>query len=285
MIDLSRVLVFGATGQLGQALCGLGAQGVARTQVDLVDFSAVAGAIEAAQPQAVINAAAYTNVDGAEDDEDTALLINRDGPAAMARAAHAQGVPFVHVSTDYVFDGSGSQPWSPDAATAPINAYGRTKQAGEVAVLAAHPAAIVVRTSWVFSATGRNFLRTMLQLSQTHTTLRIVDDQVGGPTPASALANACLALVDGRLRGTVSPGIYHYGGAPEVSWADFAEEIFRVSGAEVIIERVSSKEYGEAGANRPLNSRLDCTSFERATGLSRPDWRAYVPDMIKEVSG
>ncbi|MEM1371929.1 MAG: dTDP-4-dehydrorhamnose reductase [Pseudomonadota bacterium] len=283
MIDLKRVLLFGATGQLGRALCARGALGVTRAEVDLRDTNAVQRVIRNGTPQAVINAAAYTNVDGAEAEEEMALAINCDAPVVMARTARSLKVPFVHVSTDYVFDGSGTEPWKVENTPQPLNAYGRSKLAGERAVLAANGQAVIVRTSWVFSAHGQNFLRTMLRLAETHRTLRIVDDQIGGPTPAAALAEACIALCDGRLRDAVAPGIYHYAGAPDVSWADFADEIFRVSGADMTIERVSTEEYGKSAAARPGNSRLDCSAFEHATGLRRADWRVELPTIIAEA--
>lgn len=274
------ILVFGKTGQLARALQGhpdvvlLG-----RDQADLADPQACAAAIETHRPAAVINAAAYTAVDRAQEDEPQAQVINADAPGAMARACAALGIPFVHVSTDYVFDGAGDQPRRPDAPTAPLNAYGRTKLAGERAVTDAGGAFAVIRTAWVVSGAGANFVTTMLRLGTEREALTVVADQIGGPTPADALAQACLAAVQGLIRDPALSGIYHYSGAPEVSWAAFARAIMAGAGLDCTITDIASEAYPTPAA-RPRNSRLDCSGFTRAFGLPRPDWRAALPGMI-----
>ena len=184
------LLVFGQTGQVAQALASLAPEAVflSRTQADLSDPEACAAAIRAHAPQAVINAAAWTAVDRAEAEEAAAHVVNAEAPGAMARACADLAIPFLHVSTDYVFDGSGDSPWQPGDATGPINAYGRSKLAGEEAIRAAGGPHAILRTSWVFSAEGANFVKTMLRLSETRDALGVVGDQIGGPTPASAIA-------------------------------------------------------------------------------------------------
>ena len=209
-------------------------------------------------------------------------MINATAPGAIARAAAARGMPLVHVSTDYVFDGSGDQPFSVDMPTAPLGAYGRTKLAGEIAVRSAGGVHAILRTSWVVSAHGHNFIKTMLRLGAERDQLTIVADQVGGPTPAAALADACLAVAGRLLRDPSVAGTYHVTGAPDVSWADFAREIFRQSGTACTVADIPSSDY-PTPARRPLNSRLDNSLTEAVFGLSRPDWRAGLRDILQDL--
>ena len=190
------ILVFGKTGQVACELQHLHPEFtyLSREEADLSNPDACAEAILATKPSAVINAAAYTAVDHAEDEESLAYTINAAAPAAMANACATLGIPFVHISTDYVFDGSGEMSRAPDAPTAPINAYGRTKLAGEEAIRASGALHAILRTSWVFSGHGNNFVKTMLRLSEARDTLSIVADQIGGPTPASSIAIACATI-------------------------------------------------------------------------------------------
>ncbi|AJY45431.1 dTDP-4-dehydrorhamnose reductase [Martelella endophytica] len=277
------ILVFGKTGQVALELQSIlpEARFLSRAEADLADPEACAAAIADARPDAVINAAAYTAVDKAEDDEVTAQIINGEAPGAMARAAAARGIPFIHISTDYVFDGSGDTAFATDAPTAPIGAYGRTKLAGEEAVAASGAPHAIMRTSWVFSAHGGNFVKTMLRLSETRDTLNVVGDQIGGPTPARAIAAACKAMAEGLVAAPEKSGIYHFSGAPDVSWADFARAIFRRAGRNVTVNDIPTAEY-PTPAKRPLNSRLDCASLA-AFGLERPDWQAGLDDVLKEL--
>ena len=278
------LLVFGRTGQVATELQRQ-AEVVAlgRPEMDLSDPDACAIAIEAHRPEAVINAAAYTAVDGAEEEAELAALINGKAPGAMAVAAARLGVPFVHLSTDYVFDGSGEKPWRPSDPVAPLGAYGASKLEGERAVLAAGGNAVVLRTSWVFSAHGSNFLKTMLRLSETRDRLTVVSDQVGGPTPASAIAAACLNIVAQLQNGRGVPGLYHFAGLPNVSWANFARDIFRTTGRNVEVVDIPSSEYPTPAA-RPRNSRLDCSELEKAFGIARPDWRTDVTQIVWELN-
>lgn len=278
------LLVFGATGQVAREIARRAphAHMLSRAEADLSDPQACANVITNLKPSAVINAAAWTAVDRAEDEEPAAQVINADAPAAMARAAADLGVPFVHISTDYVFDGAGTAPRTPEDPTAPANAYGRTKLAGEEAVRAAGGPHAILRTSWVFSAHGANFLKTMLRLSETRDALSVVDDQIGGPTPAGAIADACLRIADHLATDPSLSGTYHFSGAPDVSWKDFAEAIFAAAGRPVTVTGIPTADY-PTPAQRPLNSRMDCTTTRTAFGIDRPDWRAALPEILTEL--
>ncbi|WP_026759165.1 dTDP-4-dehydrorhamnose reductase [Sediminimonas qiaohouensis] len=278
------ILVFGHNGQVATELRRQGGAGVTalgRDAADLRDPAACAEVVAQTGAHAVINAAAYTAVDQAEQEEPLAHAINAEAPGAMARACADLGLPFLHVSTDYVFDGSGTAPWPEDAPTAPLNAYGRTKLAGEAAVRAAGGNALILRTSWVVSAHGTNFVKTMLRLSQARDHLRIVADQVGGPTPAADIAATLLktahAMADGHPGGT-----YHYGGTPEVSWADFARAIFKATGRTVKVDDIPTSAYPTPAA-RPLNSRLDCRKLQADFGIAPPDWQRGLHDILTEL--
>ncbi len=275
------LLVFGRSGQVATELAARapGATCLGREAADLSDPAACAAAIAAARPRAVINAAAWTAVDKAEEHEAEARVINGEAPGAMARACAAQGIPLVQISTDYVFDGAGTAPFTPRTPPAPLGAYGRTKLAGEEAVAESGAAHGILRTSWVFSAHGGNFVKTMLRLSETRDALNIVDDQVGGPTPAGAIAAACLTMAEALARDPDLSGRYHFSGAPDVSWKGFAEEIFAQAGRRVAVTGIPSSDY-PTPARRPLNSRLDCSGLTAAFGIDRPDWRADLSDVL-----
>ena len=278
------LLVFGTSGQVATEIARRApdARCLGRAEVDLGNPESCAAAIAHHGPRAVLNAAAYTAVDRAEEEEPLATRINGDAPAAMARACAVLGVPLVHISTDYVFDGRGDAPRAPEAATAPLNAYGRSKLAGEVAIRASGASHAILRTSWVFSAHGSNFLRTMLRLSETRDALSIVNDQIGGPTPAGAIAAACLRIADRLIADPALTGTYHFSGAPDVSWQGFAEAILAAAGRNVAVTGIASAGYPTPAA-RPRNSRLDCGATETAFGLVRPDWHAALPPILEEL--
>lgn len=277
------LLVFGKTGQVALELARRVPDAVflGRAEADLSDPAACAARIAEIRPQAVINAAAWTAVDRAETEEAAALVVNGEAPAAMARACAAALIPFVQISTDYVFDGTGTEPFAPDHPTAPLNAYGRTKLAGEDGVRAVGGVHAILRTSWVFSAHGNNFLKTMLRLGATREVLNVVGDQIGGPTPAGAIADACLQIAHRLRRAPETSGTYHFSGAPDVSWADFARAIMAGAGLACRIEDIPTSAWPTPAA-RPANSRLDCTSLS-VFGLDRPDWRAAVAQIIDEL--
>lgn len=278
------LLIFGENGQVATELKRLAPEMrfLGRDKADLGNPEACAAAIRAYSPTAVINAAAYTAVDRAEEDEALARIVNADAPGAMARTCADLHVPFVHISTDYVFDGSGSAQHAVTDPVSPINAYGRTKLAGEDAVRSAGGTHAILRTSWVFSAHGGNFVKTMLRLSETRDALSIVSDQVGGPTPANRIAAACLEIAGQLQADPARSGTYHFSGAPDVSWKDFAETIFQKAGRRVSVSGIPTSDYPTPAA-RPLNSRLDCSLTETVFGISRPDWRAELDTVLSEL--
>ena len=278
------VLIFGKTGQVAAELslfedvvC------LGRDQADLKDPSACEAVIEKSNASAVINAAAYTAVDKAEEERDTAMIVNAMAPTAMAAACAARGIPFVHISTDYVFDGTGETPWQPEDVTGPLGVYGQSKLGGEQGIVAAGGAYAILRTSWVFSAHGNNFLKTMLRLSENRDHLSIVADQIGGPTPAAAIAEACVAIAKTLISEPDKGGIYHFSGSPDTSWAGFAREIFAAAGRDVSVEDIPTSAYPTPAA-RPLNSRLDCSTLTSQLGIKRPDWQAATRDIVKALT-
>ncbi|AUH33607.1 dTDP-4-dehydrorhamnose reductase [Paracoccus tegillarcae] len=281
---MDGLLVFGRTGQVAQELARLapGAIFMGRDQADLTDPAACGRIIAQTDCRAVINAAAYTAVDKAETDADTARLVNAEAPAAMAQAAATKGVPFLHVSTDYVFDGSGDLPRDTDAPTAPLGVYGATKLAGEQGVEAAGGQWAIMRTSWVFSSHGANFVKTMLRLGAERDHLTIVADQIGGPTPARDIAAALLVMAGQMIADPAKGGLYHFAGAPDASWADFAREIFDQRGLNCEVVDIPSSDY-PTPARRPLNSRLDCSRISKDFGIARPDWRAGLAQVLTNV--
>jgi dTDP-4-dehydrorhamnose reductase len=277
-----RVLVFGRSGQVARELQRLApeARYLGREEADLLDPAACAAQVRGCD--VVINAAAWTAVDKAEAEEAAAMVVNGDAPAAMARACAGLGVPFLHVSTDYVFDGARDRPFRPDDPVGPLGAYGRSKLAGEIGVRAAGGNALILRTSWVVSAHGANFVKTMLRLGRERDSLNVVADQVGGPTPAAAIAAALLTSAKAMVAGAAG-GTHHFSGAPDVSWADFAREIMAQAGLGCVVNDIPSSAY-PTPARRPANSRMDCSGFTAAFGVARPDWRAGLSDILKELN-
>lgn len=277
------LLVFGKTGQVARELQRIAPEAIylGRDEADLMLPEACAAQIMARQPTTVINAAAWTAVDRAESEEADATVINGAAPGAMARACAALKIPFVHISTDYVFDGMGETPFRPDHPTAPLGAYGRSKLAGEEAVRAAGGTHAILRTSWVFSSHGNNFLKTMRRLGATRDSLTVVADQIGGPTPARAIAEACVSIAEQLAADASKSGTYHFSGAPDVSWADFARAIMAQAGLACTITDIPTSAY-PTPARRPANSRMDCSSLA-IFGLQRPDWTTAMADALTEL--
>lgn len=277
------ILVFGQNGQVANELQSFeDIVTLNRRQADLQYPEGCADLIRELKPAAVINAAAYTGVDNAEKDEELATTINGDAPSRMAEACADIGVPFIHLSTDYVFDGSGNHAWLPKSRANPINAYGRSKAAGEKGVMASGAVCAIIRTSWVVSNRGENFIKAMLRLSETRNELSIVCDQIGAPTPARDLAGACYQVALDLIASPSKSGIYHFCGEPNVSWYDFAHEIFRHTGRDIHLTPILSANYPTA-ASRPLNSRLDCESTLIGFGLEQPDWRVGLKEILSEM--
>ena len=279
------ILVFGKTGQVATELQRLGdVVGLGRDQADLANPAACADAIHTHAPRVVINAAAYTAVDRAEEEEALATTINGDAPTALARACADQGIPLIHISTDYVFAGTGDAPWGPNDPTAPQNAYGRSKLAGEIGIHNSGAVHAILRTSWVVSAHGANFVKTMLRLSDTRDALTVVADQIGGPTPARDIAAACLQIAEQLTADPSKSGTYHYSGAPDVSWADFARAIFEQADKAVTVTPIPTTDY-PTPAKRPLNSRMECGATQQVFGIPRPDWRDGLNMILQELEG
>jgi dTDP-4-dehydrorhamnose reductase len=281
-----KLLVFGRTGQLAREIAARapGAVCLGRAEADLADPGAVDAAILRHRPDGIVNAAAFTEVDRAEAEPRLAMRVNALAPETMARTAARLGVPLVHVSSDYVFDGSGTRPWAPGDETAPINLYGLSKAAGEDAVRAAGGPHAILRTSWVFSPHGRNFARTVLRLADERERLRIVGDQVGAPTPAAALAEAALAVLSRLAADPSVSGTYHFAGEGDVSWAGFARAVLDAAGRDVPVDEIPTSAW-PTPARRPLNSRLDCRATADTFGLPRPDWRTALATAFGPARG
>ena len=293
MTSSCRVLVIGSEGQLARELARAGwpdgwtVKCVGRPQLDLRLPDQAAAHVEAAAPDLVVNAAGYTNVDLAESEPDLAFLINATGPAAIAGACARLGTPLLTVSTDYVFDGRQSTPYAEDDAVNPIGAYGRSKAKSEALVRAALPEHLILRTSWVFSAFGTNFVRTMRRLGAERPILRVVADQRGCPTAAGDLAGAIIAVCGAIRSGNQRFGTYHLTNAGATSWHEFAGAIFKDLAArgERVPDQVLPITTGEfpTKAARPANSVLDCNRFAQTFGMMMRPWRAALADCLDEL--
>ncbi|CAG4900323.1 unnamed protein product [Acidocella sp. C78] len=292
------ILITGASGQLGHALAahaartGIPARAVGRPGFDFDAPETIAATFGAADPALVVNAAAWTAVDAAETSADAAFRANRDGPAALAALCRAHGIPLIHVSTDYVFDGSKGAPYTETDPIAPLGVYGESKAAGEAAVLASGVDALILRTAWVFSATGRNFARTMIAAARRLPALRVVADQRGAPTAAEDLAEAILAIASRILAAGWQPGfagIFHATSAGDTSWHGFATEILAIAARHGTprpdIVPIATADW-PTPARRPADSRLDCTKLRQTFGLALPHWRdatsRIVPALIAQ---
>jgi dTDP-4-dehydrorhamnose reductase len=285
-VRVMRIAVTGSKGQVATSLlerAGPKVEVVAlgRPGFDLTDRASVVAGLEAARPDVVVNAAAYTAVDKAEAEEAIAVRVNGEGAGYVAETAAQLGVPLLHLSTDYVFDGALDRPYREDDPTGPTGAYGRSKLAGEKAVAAACENSAILRTAWVYSPFGANFVRTMLRLNETRDQVGVVADQCGNPTSALDIADGLIAIA-ARVRDDPSPelrGIFHMTGTGEATWADFAEAIFREAEARgrraTRVKRIATADY-PTPARRPANSRLDNGKLGRVYGLSLPDWRRSV---------
>lgn len=280
---MRRLLVTGREGQIVRALRAqsggdLDVIALGRPELDLAHPSALAQLVERLRPDLVVNAAAYTNVDGAEAEESLAASINGEGAGALAQAAARIGAPIIQISTEHVFDGSQARPYVEGDPVSPVNAYGRSKLAGERAVAAAHPRHAILRTSWVYDGAGRNFLRAMLALAERHESLKVVSDQIGAPTYAPDFAAAVLRIARNILDDP-SPerfGVFHLTASGATDRAGFARDIFRLSaasgGPSARVLPVLSEDF-PTPARRPKNSRLCCDRIAAVHGVRLPDWR------------
>lgn len=289
---MATILVFGSGGQLGTELlraawpAGLTIVGLPRAACDIADPAAVAAAFEVHRPDLVVNAAAYTAVDRAEAEAAAAYRINRDGPEILGAAAFRRHIAVIHVSTDYVFDGRKQDAYHESDSTAPLGIYGLSKLDGEVALAAATPDCVILRTSWVFGAQGGNFVKTMLRLAAERSTLRVVGDQRGCPTPADGLGQAIAAVAGAILDGNPARGIYHLCGDQPVSWHGFAAAIFETvaarGGKVPVLESIPTTAY-PTPARRPANSVLDCRRIGADFCIAPLDWRAGLARLLDRL--
>lgn len=283
---LDRVLILGARGQLGAALVeqdwpvGTFVLPATREQLDVTDPEAVVDCFARWQPKVVINAAAYTAVDQAEDEPEAAIAANHRAVASVAAATQQVGARLVHISTDYVFDGATPGWYREHDQVNPLNAYGRSKRAGELAALQV-PDAVVIRTSWLYGRTGRNFVRTIRDLGRSRTMLEVVDDQRGCPTSADDLARAVVVAIAARLAHT---GLFHVAAPDCASWWELAEEVLRLDGRldQVDLRRITS-EVDRRPARRPEDSRISSEAFATAYGHTLPSWRASLPALLRDL--
>lgn len=292
-----RILVAGKQGQLAQALAeAAGAHSdievvaAGREAFDICDAASVARIFSSVDPALVINAAAYTAVDKAETEEAQAFVLNRDAPGLLAHEAARRDIPIIHVSTDYVYDGRKPEPYVENDPVGPVGVYGHSKLAGEAAVRDANPKHLILRTAWVFSPTGHNFVKTMLDLAATRDRLNVVDDQFGNPTYAPHLATAILKLA-GQLGADpqqVSWGTYHLAGTGTTTWCGLAREVFQCSaaigGPAAEVSPISTEDY-PTPAQRPANSQLDCGKIQSAFGIEMPNWQMGVEDCVTQLVG
>jgi len=281
-----KVLLTGSKGQLGSCFCdrlpaGWDVLATDSDSLDITDLARVKQVVADYRPDAIVNAAAYTAVDKAETESELAARINEQGPKNLAQAAAEAGCRLIHVSTDYVFDGQAKMPYREADVTNPLGVYGKTKLDGEIAVAGVHPEAIIIRTAWVFSEYGNNFVKTMLRLAKDRDVLGIVADQRGCPTYAGDIAQAIIDLLQRRAEG----GVYHFCGDKEVSWSEFAEAIFAAAMAQGLLEKspqvngITTEQY-PTPAKRPAYSSLDCEKIERL-GISRSNWVSALENTLK----
>lgn len=286
-----RILITGSNGQVGSSLVKQLSQmtdieflAVDREQLDITDNAAVNKLVYEFKPNAIINAAAHTAVDKAEQEVGPSYAINRDGPLFLAKAANTVGATILHISTDYVFAGDKDGEYVESDDVAPQGVYGQSKLAGEHEVALACPRYIILRTAWVFCETGNNFVKTMLRLAQTRNELGVVSDQFGGPTYAGDIARALIVIAKAIHSGDNAYGVYHFAGQPHVNWHQFAVEIFSQAKSQgllnkdMLVNAISSAQY-PTPAKRPTNSKLDCCKIEQNFGVKPSDWQGALNNL------
>ncbi|MEO7469858.1 MAG: dTDP-4-dehydrorhamnose reductase [Sphingobium limneticum] len=290
-----RYVVTGCEGQVVKSLLAHHENGegveilpLGRPELDLAQTDTIEPALVEARPDLIISAAAYTAVDKAEEEAENAAQINGIAVGEMGRVAARLGVPVVHLSTDYVFDGKKSTPYSEEDPVNPLGVYGRSKLDGERRLVESGADHVIVRTAWVYSPFGNNFLRTMLRLAQTREMVSVVSDQLGNPTSALDIADAVMAIANNVL-GSAEPtlrGIFHMSGQGEANWAEFASEIFRVSdilgGPSAIVQPITTADYPTA-AQRPNNSRMNCDKLAKTHNVRLPEWKAAAETVLRQM--
>jgi dTDP-4-dehydrorhamnose reductase len=288
--SMKRILVIGRAGQVATALTeaswpadiAVAARG--RDRIDLAQPAAARESVVAEKPDLVINAGAYTAVDKAESEPELAFTVNRDGPAALAEACQAIGAPLIHVSTDYVFDGSKRGAYVEEDPVNPASVYGASKEAGESAIRARLPAHVIIRSSWIYAPMGQNFVRTMLRLGRERPELRVVDDQIGSPTAAEELARAVQGAAGALLAKGSDYGTFHFAGSGSTSWFGLAQAIFELAeGPRPRLIPIPTSGY-PTPARRPANSVLDSSRFARLYGVTARPWRESLARCLKEIA-
>ena len=284
-----HVLLTGGTGQLGRELlraswpANLVLDAPGRDELDMQIASSITAAVGRRPYAAVINSAAFTAVDQAESEVGGAFAINAQGVAVLADATREACIPLIHISTDYVFNGHLDRPYEETDAVAPANVYGASKLAGELAALAGNPRALVLRTAWLVSPFGKNFLKTVLRLSASREAISIVDDQIGNPTSAADLAaviiNVTRRLIDDP---NLAGGVFHFANSGDASWREFAETIVAISGSSCQVLPITTTEF-QTRARRPSNSRLNTAKLQATFGITPRPWQNFVPEIITEI--
>ena len=291
-----KILITGAQGQVGTELVtianqhGFGVIAAGRAELDISQPKSIGKFIESQSPNIVINAASYTAVDKAEEEQEIAYAINRDGAANLAMVCKEHNIPLLHISTDYVFDGTKKDAYSESDNTSPLGIYGTSKWQGEEGIREKCPQHIILRVAWVFGAQGNNFVKTMLRLGKERDELNVVADQFGGPSPAKYIAETLIALAEKYKKDkTLEWGTYHYCGTEKTTWCEFAKEIFKQAKEQGLIEKeikvnaITTEEY-PTSAKRPANSMLDCSKIKKTFGIEMPSWKTALNQVLAELN-
>lgn len=278
-----KILLFGKTGQVAKELCNRpNVTAIGRDKADFTEPQKIIEIVKSTDADIIINAVAYTSVDLAEEEFELANIINGTTVKELAKVSASRNIPFLHISTDYVFKGDGNLNWKTTDQTNPQNSYGKSKLIGESGILEAGGPHVILRTSWVFSSHGNNFVKTMLRLASNNNELSIVKDQIGGPTCAKDIANALWKIASDFYAGNGITGIYHFSGKPNSSWANFASEIFSQTHQDIKIKQILTKDF-LTKAKRPLNSRLDCSSLRIDYGIKQPEWKKSLTNVLANL--
>jgi dTDP-4-dehydrorhamnose reductase len=255
---------------------------IGRDKADFTEPQKIIEIVKSTDADIIINAVAYTSVDLAEEEFELANIINGTTVKELAKVSASRNIPFLHISTDYVFKGGGNLNWKTSDQTNPQNSYGKSKLIGESGILEAGGPHVILRTSWVFSSHGNNFVKTMLRLASNNNELSIIKDQIGGPTCAKDIADALWKIASDFYAGNGITGIYHFSGKPNASWANFASEIFSQTHQDIKIKQILTKDF-LTKAKRPLNSRLDCSSLRIDYGIKQPEWKKSLTNVLANL--
>jgi dTDP-4-dehydrorhamnose reductase len=278
-----KILLFGKTGQVAKELCNRpNVTAIGRDKADFTEPQKIIEIVKSTDADIIINAVAYTSVDLAEEEFELANIINGTTVKELAKVSASRNIPFLHISTDYVFKGDGNLNWKTSDQTNPQNSYGKSKLIGESGILEAGGPHVILRTSWVFSSHGNNFVKTMLRLASNNNELSIIKDQIGGPTCAKDIADALWKIASDFYAGNGITGIYHFSGKPNSSWANFASEIFFQTHQDIKIKQILTKDF-LTKAKRPLNSRLDCSSLRIDYGIKQPEWKKSLTNVLANL--